>query len=99
MKSLFDSGAVDGMLARIDRLSAQSQPLWGKMNVGQMMVHCTIPLRMALGEVTLTPTTGATSRFPVKHLIIYLLPTPKSVPTHPQMRDPVTAGWQTDRDD
>jgi len=83
MKSLFEPRAPETLISRIDTLTAQSQPLWGKMNVAQMMVHCTIPLKMALGEVTL----------------IYMLPTPKSVPTHPELRDPVTTEWQKDRDD
>src|SRR5436190_10269380 len=100
MKTLFETRAPETLVSRIDTLTAQSQPLWGKMNVSQMMVHCTIPLKMGLGEMVLEPTYTATRRFPLKHLIIYaVLPIPKGAPTHPGLRDPVTTEWVKDRDD
>lgn len=37
---------------RIERLSADSQPKWGVMNVTQMLAHCQRSLEIALGDET-----------------------------------------------
>jgi hypothetical protein len=38
--------------SRINALTPVSPPLWGKMNVAQMLAHCQLPLKAALGEST-----------------------------------------------
>ena len=53
MKSLFDAQVTQEMIDRINRLTPDTQPLWGKMTVGQMLAHMQPPLRVALGEETL----------------------------------------------
>ncbi|AWP27934.1 hypothetical protein PVOR_16394 [Paenibacillus vortex V453] len=39
MKNIFNPTDMTEILNRIDRLSPLSQPLWGKMNVTQMLAH------------------------------------------------------------
>lgn len=53
MKNLFDPGVADEVKNRIHQLSNRSTPLWGKMNVSQMMAHCVKPMQVALGEISL----------------------------------------------
>lgn len=43
MNDIFDRAVADETLARIERLSARSKPLWGTMSVGQMLAHCCVP--------------------------------------------------------
>jgi Protein of unknown function (DUF1569) len=50
MKSLFDAAVSAEITERINRLSASSQPLWGKMQVAQMLAHCQTPIRVGLGD-------------------------------------------------
>ena len=50
MKNLFQPDAVDEVMARIDRLSASSQPQWGKMDVAQMLAHLSTTMDMAAGK-------------------------------------------------
>ncbi len=50
MKSLFEEAAFSEINDRIDNLSANSEKLWGKMSVGQMLRHCQEPLKVALGK-------------------------------------------------
>ena len=38
------------IIARINKLNAQSPAQWGKMNVAQMLAHCQAQLRVALGD-------------------------------------------------
>ena len=48
MKSIFENGIANEVKARIENLSAQSQAHWGKMDVGQMLHHCQMPLNIIL---------------------------------------------------
>ncbi|MFZ0957002.1 MAG: DUF1569 domain-containing protein [Candidatus Sulfotelmatobacter sp.] len=53
MKNLFQPGAVDEVISRIDKLQPTTQHLWGKMDVAQMMAHCSTTLDMAAGRLIL----------------------------------------------
>ncbi len=50
MKSLFDKDTYDEILRRINALSPQSQHLWGKMEVAQMLAHCKEAFKVPLSE-------------------------------------------------
>jgi hypothetical protein len=50
MKNLFEREATDEVLSRIDKLRPDSQRQWGKMNVAQMMAHCSAAFEMACGH-------------------------------------------------
>jgi hypothetical protein len=50
MKNLFEREAVDEVIARIDTLQPAVQRQWGKMDVAQMMAHCSAALDMASGR-------------------------------------------------
>src|SRR4051794_38285704 len=50
MESLFQSTVADEILNRLEKLQAGTKPLWGKMNVSQMLAHCKMPLEVALGK-------------------------------------------------
>lgn len=51
MKNLFEKDAVDEIVMRIDKLQPATQHLWGKMDVAQMMAHCSAALDMASGRL------------------------------------------------
>ncbi|WP_339609524.1 DUF1569 domain-containing protein [uncultured Planktosalinus sp.] len=53
MKSLFTEKAYAEILERLDNLSQESQAKWGKMNVAQMLAHCSEPLKVPLEKITL----------------------------------------------
>jgi hypothetical protein len=50
MTTLFDKAAFDEIISRIEKLSPQTQRLWGKMNVNQMLAHCSVGIQTATGE-------------------------------------------------
>ena len=52
MKNLFDPADNRQMIDRINTLSADTKPEWGKMTVSQMLAHSQTPLDVALGEKT-----------------------------------------------
>jgi len=51
MKNLFERETVDEVVSRIDNLQPASQRQWGKMDVAQMMAHCSAALDMASGRL------------------------------------------------
>jgi hypothetical protein len=53
MQNLFQRDAVDEVISRIDKLQPTTQHLWGKMDVAQMMAHCSATLDMASGRTIL----------------------------------------------
>jgi len=50
MKTILDQTTRDQLLRRIDTLNENSQPKWGKMNVYQMLKHCTLAEDLYLGN-------------------------------------------------
>jgi Protein of unknown function (DUF1569) len=50
MKTIFDKVTRDELISRINTLNENSMAQWGKMNVSQMLKHCTQWDEMALGK-------------------------------------------------
>ena len=50
MKSVFDKATIDELINRINSLSENSTAQWGKMNIYQMLKHCTKCEEMYLGK-------------------------------------------------
>lgn len=50
MKNLFEKDTTEDVINRIDRLHPAAQRHWGKMDVAQMMAHCSSVLDMASGR-------------------------------------------------
>lgn len=42
MKNIFDTAVANQTIARINALSADSKPIWGRMTAGQMLAHCNV---------------------------------------------------------
>ena len=53
MQNLFQPEAVDEIISRVDRLQPGAQRQWGKMDLAQMMAHCSAALDMASGRLVL----------------------------------------------
>ena len=50
MKTIFDKTTRDELIQRIDMLDENSTAQWGKMNVYQMLKHCTLWEEMITGS-------------------------------------------------
>src|SRR5665811_1582683 len=50
MKSIFDKTTRDELINRINLLNENSTAQWGKMNIYQMLKHCTLCEEMYLGK-------------------------------------------------
>ena len=50
MHSLFEPATAVEIISRIEKLQPTSQAQWGKMNVAQMLAHCSGPLQAYFAE-------------------------------------------------
>jgi hypothetical protein len=86
MRTILDAADREILCGRVASLTAASRPRWGRMNVGAMVAHLSRWTRMALGEVEVAPRNRRVFEvFPLKHLILYVLPIPRGVPTAPEL--------------
>jgi Protein of unknown function (DUF1569) len=46
LPNIFTKNVADNVIQRINALSADTQPNWGKMNVSQMLAHCCVAYEM-----------------------------------------------------
>ena len=51
MKNLYQSETVNEVVARLDTLGPAAVRQWGKMDVAQMMAHCSATMDMASGRL------------------------------------------------
>jgi hypothetical protein len=49
--SVFSKQDHERLVERINALTPDKKPLWGKMNAAQMLAHCQEPLKIMLGDV------------------------------------------------
>jgi len=53
MKNMFEKSTYTEISSRLETLSPESKPVWGKMNVAQMMAHASAALEIATGQKTI----------------------------------------------
>jgi hypothetical protein len=85
MKTFWDSAARDEICRRMEKLTLDAKPQWGKFNATEMLAHMNDAMRMAMGELPVAPKKLPIRYPPLKQLIIYLLPFPKGAPTAPEL--------------
>lgn len=86
MKNATDAAARQELLSRLAALGPGSRPRWGRMDVAAMLCHLIESARMATGELAVRPKKKrAFQVFPLKHLVLYVLPFPKGAPTAPEL--------------
>ena len=92
MGSILNEADCTAICQRIASVTSASAPRWGRMDAQAMLAHLRLSVLMALGEL---PVANKSKRafqvFPVKHLILHVVPFPKSAPTAPELLAPSTA--------
>ena len=88
--------ARQALLDRLEGLTPEATPLWGRMTAPQMLAHLADWMRMARGEIKTTATKRPLRYPPFKQLAIYWLPFPKGVPTSPELIGRIPREWATE---
>ncbi|MFL5787991.1 MAG: DUF1569 domain-containing protein [Flavisolibacter sp.] len=51
MNSIFEKSSYENIIDRLGKLTRNSTPLWGKMNVSQMLHHLNLTVEAPLGKI------------------------------------------------
>ena len=93
MKTLWDPAAREELCERIARLDPSAERRWGSMTAPAMVAHLADAMLMTLGELHI-PSRNLPLRYtPLKQLIIFWLPFPKSAPTAPELVGRAPGPW------
>jgi len=77
---------------RLGSVTSASVPRWGRMDAQAMLTHLRQSALMALGELPVaSKSKRAFQVFPIKHLILHVVPFPKGAPTAPELLVPYVA--------
>lgn len=98
MGSILNESDRTAISNRVRSLSLSSTRRWGSMNVEGMLRHLSLAARMATGELEVpSANKRAFQVFPLKHLILYVLPFPKGAPTAPELKPIDAASFEAER--
>ena len=85
MPTFWEAATRADICRRVNRLTVDSKAQWGRLDAAGMMAHLNDGLRMAMGELACAPKKAPIRFFPLKQLILYVLPFPKGAPTAPEL--------------
>jgi hypothetical protein len=95
MGSILNESDRAAICNRMRSLSASSTARWGRMNVTEMLQHLRHSARMTVGELEVASSNKRVFQvFPLKHLILYVLPFPKGAPTAPELLPGTAASFE-----
>lgn len=90
-----DRAAITG---RVRSLSSSSTRRWGTLDVTGMLKHLHLSALMALGEMQVPSANKRVFHvFPLKHLLLYVVPFPKGAPTAPKLKPEAAASIEEER--
>lgn len=78
MTNIFSTEGNAGVIARINKLQADTQGLWGKMTVSQMLAHCCVTYEMVYDNIH--PKPGFFGRLMLKLFVKSAVVGPKPYP-------------------
>lgn len=86
MKNIFNKEISNEVIGRINRLEKDTVPLWGKMNVAQMLAHCSVSYELVYEDGFPKPNTfkKLLLKWFVKNAVVNEIPYKKNGPTAPE---------------
>ena len=98
MRSILNENDRASIVSRMRSLSPSSAARWGSMDVTGMLQHLRLSAQLALGELAVPPKNKrAFQVFPLKHLILYVLPFPKGAPTAAELKPKAATEFEEER--
>ena len=86
-KNIYDTDVYDACLQRLDALTADAQPEWGKMTPAQMLAHCAEIQEVFNGKpLENTPFIVKLFKGSIRKIVVGDKPYAKNNQTHPQYR-------------
>ncbi len=98
MPSLRDPLTRTTIIERLQKLTPNTHPRWGNFNAPRMICHLNDALAVSLGELpSRSMNRKAFQTFPLKHLVLYVVPFPKNAQAPPEMLATSPAVFDADR--
>lgn len=98
MGSILNEADRTAISNRFRSLSASSTRRWGTMDVTEMLQHLRRSALMCLGELSVPSVNKrAFHKFPLKQLLLYVLPFPKGAPTAPELKPVDATSFEEER--
>ena len=98
MRTILNQSDLDAILNRLQSLSVSSTRRWGSMDITGMLQHLRLSALMTVGELAVVPKNKrAFQMFPLKHLILYVVPFPKGAPTAPELKPADATSFEDER--
>ncbi|MBL7817534.1 MAG: DUF1569 domain-containing protein [Saprospiraceae bacterium] len=69
IKTLFTASDYESILNRVESLQPDSPRQWGKMDIAQMMAHCSVPLEQATGRTPFKDESNFLSRTLIRWVV------------------------------
>lgn len=83
--SMWDPSLRASFSERVKKLNPETKGAWGKFSVSGMLAHLNDSYRMCTGELKVKSKNLPLRYTPIKQLVIYVAPFPKSAPTAPEL--------------
>lgn len=99
MKSIFDTQNVSELIVRINTISADAKARWGKMELYQMLKHCTMSEEMFQGKTVYKRLLIGRifGNMALKSILKNEKPMKQNQPTHDEMKIKGTGNWEQER--
>jgi hypothetical protein len=98
MGTILNEGDRSAIVDRVRSLSATSTRQWGSLDVTGMLQHLRRSALMCLGELPVPSVNKrAFHKFPLKHVLLYVLPFPKGAPTAPELKPVGKVSFEDER--
>ena len=98
MGSILSETDRAGIVRRFQSLTATSTRKWGSLEITGMLKHLRLSADMTLGDLQVPSSNKRVFQlFPLKHLILYVLPFPKGAPTAAELKPTDSAAFEEER--
>jgi hypothetical protein len=98
MGSIHNESDRAAIVNRMRSLTTSSTRRWGTMDVTAMLKHLHLSALMTLGEMEVPSANKRVFHvFPLKHLLLYVVPFPKGAPTAPKLKPVDAASMEEER--
>jgi hypothetical protein len=84
-KTILDPQVERELQDRLTRLKPEAPGRWGRMSAARMLRHLANAIRMATGDLRIARRMTPLCLFPIKQLIVFVLPFPHGAPTAPAL--------------
>ena len=98
MGSILNEAERNAISSRVRSLSVSSTRRWGSLDVTGMLQHLRRSALMCVGDLSVpSANKRAFHKFPLKQLLLYVLPFPKGAPTAPALKPVDAASFEEER--